>query len=94
MSNLTILIFENKIFFEILKELKLFPKFKIKYSENIDLSLKELQKDDQISVFFKNSLIQVKSNSLQEQLKLPFKILDFEKKITSLLAKNEFKKIL
>ena len=29
---------------------------------------------------------------LQEQLKMPFKILDFEKKIILLTAKNEFKK--
>ena len=29
---------------------------------------------------------------LQEQLKMPFKILDFKKKIISLIAKNEFKK--
>ena len=29
---------------------------------------------------------------LQEQLKMPFKIVDFEKKIILLMAKNEFKK--
>ena len=32
------------------------------------------------------------SGSLQEQFKIPFSIIDFEKKITLLFAKNEFKK--
>jgi DNA-binding response OmpR family regulator len=32
------------------------------------------------------------SNELREQLNLPFSILEFEKKIVSLIAKNEFKK--
>ena len=34
MSNLTISIFGNKIFFEIINELKLFPEYEIKYYEN------------------------------------------------------------
>ena len=32
------------------------------------------------------------SSELSEQLKMPFTILEFEKKVISLLAKNEFKK--
>ena len=32
------------------------------------------------------------SGSLQEQFKIPFSMIDFEKKITLLVAKNEFKK--
>ena len=32
------------------------------------------------------------SNELREQLKMPFSILDFEKKIISLIAKSEFKR--
>jgi len=52
MSNLTISIFGNKIFLEILSELKLFSKFKIKYYQNIDLCIKDSQKDNILSVFF------------------------------------------
>ena len=111
MNNLTISIFANKIFFEIIKEMKLFSKFKIKHYEYLDLCIKDAEKGNQLVVFFNNSYNQVKvinfpsiliNNSsklknklhgnLQEQLKMPFKILDFEKKIISLTAKNEFKK--
>ena len=48
MNNLTISIFTNKIFFEILKELKLFSKFKIEYSEDIDFSLRQSQTENKI----------------------------------------------
>ena len=34
----------------------------------------------------------LKSNILNEELKIPFTIFDFKKKITSAIAKNEFKK--
>tara|TARA_B100001167_G_scaffold15982_1_gene8545 strand:- start:111 stop:539 length:429 start_codon:yes stop_codon:yes gene_type:complete len=32
------------------------------------------------------------SNSLKEELIIPFKIIDFEKKVVSLIAKNQFRK--
>jgi len=111
MDKLTISIFANKIFFEIIKEIKLFSKFKIKHYENLDLCANDAEKENQVVVFFddfadKNeinnfpSILATKSSkltnksfsSLQEQLKIPFTILDFEKKIISLIAKNEFKK--
>ena len=111
MNNLTISIFANKIFFEILKEMKLFSKFKIKHYEDLDLCIKDAEKENQLVVFFNNSYNQMKVNNFpsilinnsskirnklhgvfQEQLKMPFKISDFEKKIISLIAKNEFKK--
>ena len=111
MNNLTISIFANKIFFEILKEMKLFSKFKIKHYEDLDLCIKDAEKENQLVVFFNNSYNQMKVNNfpsilinnsskirnklhgvLQEQLKMPFKISDFEKKIISLIAKSEFKK--
>ena len=37
MNNLTISIFGNKIFLEIINELKLFSKFKIKYYDRFNL---------------------------------------------------------
>ena len=44
MDNFTISIFGNKIFFEIIKEIKLFSKYKIKYYENLDLCIKDAKK--------------------------------------------------
>jgi hypothetical protein len=52
MSNLTISIFGNKIFFEIINELKLFPEYEIKYYENLDLCIKEAEKHNLLVVFF------------------------------------------
>ena len=52
MSNLTISIFGNKVFFEIINEIKLFPKYKIKYYEDLDLCVKEAEKYNLLSVFF------------------------------------------
>ena len=110
MSSLTISIFQNKIFFEIIKEMKLFSKFKIKHYEDICICKKNAELKNELVVFFgylsseikevnfpfimvDNNKIKPKiSNQLQEHLKLPFSILDFEKKIVSLKAKTEFKK--
>ena len=111
MSNFTISVFNNKIFFQIIKEIKLFSKFRIKHYEDLDLCTQDAEKGNQVVVFFDNSLNKSKTNNfpsiivtessklinksfgiLQEQLKMPFSILDFKKKIISLIAKNEFKK--
>ena len=111
MNNFTISIFDHKIFFEIVCEIKLFSKFKIKHYEDLNLCIKHAAKANQLVVFFTNlpnkieinnfpSILITKfsvpkkklSNELREQLKMPFSILDFEKKIISLIAKSEFKK--
>ena len=111
MDNFTISIFDNKIFFEIISEIKLFSKFKIKHYEDLSLCVKDAEKGNQLVVFFLNPLNKIKINNfpsviitksskiinnlpgaLCEQLIMPFKILDFEKKIISLIAKSEFKK--
>ena len=116
MSNLTISIFGNKIFLEIINEIKLFSKFKIKYYENLDLCVKDAEKQNLLTIFFvsKNnksffgdnikynfpSILIAESSipqsafsgEFREQLNMPFTILEFEKKVISLLAKNEFKK--
>ena len=111
MKNYTISIFANKIFFEIIKEIKLFSQFKIKHYEDLDLCIKEAEKENQLVVFFINPLNKIKINNFpsilivkspkpisrlfgdfKEQLNMPFTILDFKKKIVSLIAKNEFKK--
>ena len=116
MSNLTISIFGNKSFLEIINEIKLFSKYKIKYYENLDLCIKDAEKQNLLTIFFvddkninfftKNkinsfpSILIVESsipkdmlsNGFSEQINMPFTILEFKKKVISLIAKNEYKK--
>ena len=116
MNNYTISIFGNKIFFEIIGEIKLFSKYKVKYYEDIDLCTGDTEKENTIVVFFINesnkglfNRIKVNNfplilifesstsrNSLlggsSEQMNMPFTILEFNKKIVFLIAKNEYKK--
>ena len=111
MTNFSISVIGNKIFSEIIREIKLFYKFKIRYYENIDLCLRDDAKENKLFVFFNNSFDKKKINDLpyilitetskeekklftnfQECLKIPFRILDFEKKVISLIAKYKFKK--
>ena len=116
MTNSTISIFGNKIFLEIINEVKLFSKFKIQYYEDLNLCEQDAEKHNTLAIFFvgkkdissfrKNKinnfpLILITESSipksmfsskLREQLKMPFTILEFEKKVISLLAKNEFRK--
>ena len=94
MNEFTISIIGNKIFFEIINELKLFSKFNIKFYANHDLYIQDSNKENQITLFFDNQLsLKIKSEGKTlENIKIPFKILDFEKKITLLIAKNKFKK--
>ena len=111
MNDFTISIFDNKIFFEIIKEIKLFSKFKIKYYEDLNKCVEDAQKMNQISVFFFNSKDKIKENNIPlisivksktsskkplgqitEELKMPFTILDFKKKVISVISKNEFRK--
>ena len=54
MSNFTISIFGNKIFLEIIKEIKSFSKFKIKYYKDLDLCIENAEKESQLVVFFVN----------------------------------------
>ena len=115
MSNLTISIFGNKIFLDIINEIKLFSEFKIKYYEDLDLCVKDAENQNLLVIFFVDKkdlsfLSKSKINNfpsilitkpsvsknmvtteLNEQLNMPFTILELEKKIISLIAKNEFK---
>ena len=52
MNNLTISIFGNQIFSEILNEIKLFSKFKLKFYDNLDLCIKDAAYHEQLVVFF------------------------------------------
>ena len=116
MSCSTISIFGNKIFLEILNEIKLFSSYKIKYYDDINLCIKDSEKNNQFMVFFvskenKNFVSQIKEkifplilvsepyllknvdiDESEIKLNMPFTILDFKKKMVTVLAKNEFKK--
>ena len=52
MDKLTISIFGNKIFSEIINEIKLFSKFKFKFYDNLDLCIKDAVNHDQLVIFF------------------------------------------
>jgi len=69
MTNLTISIFGNKIFSEILNEMKLFSKYKIKYYEDLNLCVNDAEKKNQLVIFFvsglnKNFFNEIKMNKL------------------------------
>ena len=116
MTNVTISIFGNKIFSEILNEMRLFSKYKIKYYEDLNLCVDDAKNKNYLVIFFvsgldKNFYNEIKKNNfplifvnessyvknilsdeLNDQLNMPFAILDFKKKIINAFAKNEFKK--
>ena len=116
MDKLTISIFGNKIFSEILNEMKLFSRFNAKYCNDPSLFAEEVKNKNHLIVFFVNKeskdyLQKIKINDnplilifqtltpsnlisgeLVAKLNAPFKISDFNKKITILNAKNKFKK--
>ena len=52
MNTLTILIYGNQIFPEIMKELKLFSKYSIKFYNDFNLFKKEAQNHNRLSIFF------------------------------------------
>ena len=68
MANSTISIFKNKIFSEIINEISLFSKFKIKYYEDINLCINDARIDNSIIIFFlneknKNYLAKIKADN-------------------------------
>jgi len=52
MDKLTISIFGNQIFSEIINEIKLFSKFQIKYYEDLDLCVKDAEEKNLLVIFF------------------------------------------
>ena len=111
MNKFSISIFDNKTFFQIIKEIRLFSNYKINYYEDRDLCIKDAEKENHVVVFFINPLDKIKKynfplilvakssgetnklpNIFSGELKVPFTIFDFEKKIISAISKNEFKK--
>ena len=116
MSNITISIFGNKIFSEILTELELFSRYKIMFFKDYEEFKKCNTVTQQLLIFFvtenykkdffdlnkinfplilidcySKKFNTITNNSI-EKLTTPFKILSFEKKIISTLAKYKFVK--
>ena len=56
MTNVTISIFGNKIFSEILNEMRLFSGYKIKYYEDLNLCLDDAKKKNHLVIFFVSGL--------------------------------------
>jgi len=116
MNNLTVSIFGNKVFLEILEELNLFKNTEIKFIENGNEDTISEASNKNIIIFFLNEknlenyskiknkdlpLLLVNSgfksikkthNFFEDQITIPFKIENFEKKIIAILAKQKFKK--
>ena len=55
MNNFTISIFGNKIFLEIINELKLFPGSRVNFIDNLDLYINNTASNNQIIFFFINA---------------------------------------
>ena len=55
MNNFNISIFNNKTFFEIIKEIKLFYNYKINHYEDLSFCVKDAEKGNHVVVFFVNS---------------------------------------
>ena len=115
MNNLTISIIGNKIFLEIIRELKLFRDSKINFLDNINsLPDKKISEESIILLFInkdnKNDFIKIKEkdlplilivpknlstiklkNDLAEEMIMPFSVFDLKTKITSVLAKYQYK---
>ena len=69
MNKLTISTFGNKIFPEIINEIKLFSEIKVKYYENLNLCIDEVNEENHLLVFFvtdlnKNYLSMIKIKNL------------------------------
>ena len=116
MSKYSISIFGDKIFPEILQEVKIFSNFTIKHYDDLNSFINEAEKEKFMAIFFvkKNNLDLYKNKELnnfpslfvidssiqknkflpefKEQIKMPFSIIEFNKKIVSLFAKYKFKK--
>ena len=54
MDKFSISVFDNKTFFQIIKEIKLFSKYKINHYEDFNLCIKDAEKGNHVVVFFIN----------------------------------------
>ncbi len=115
MNRYTISILGNKIFFEIISELKYFSKSNVKYYKDVESYLNKSKERNQVVVYFIDDPEKFSINKIEiikdpvllinkslnkkilfsesvDQINMPFTIIDFEKKIISAIAKNNYKK--
>ncbi len=76
MSNKTISIFGSKIFLEIINEIKIFSKFRIKYYEDLNLCIKDAENEKSLVIFFNNEKYK---NFIEEDKKHNFPLLLVDK---------------
>ena len=88
MNNYTIAIFQNKIFFQIITEMKLFCDFKFKYYDDLNLPISN-QEENEIFIFFSNHQNNHTLNKL-EMNRAPF-IIIFEDESVKNNFSGEFK---
>ena len=85
MNDLTISIFGNQIFFEVVKDLKLFSKYKMKFYVNFDLCQKDAAQYNQLIIFFVTKM-NAESYKKLENVSTPLivitKFSDSQKKLT------------
>ena len=67
MSNSTISIYGNKIFSEILSEIKIFSKYKVKYYDNIESCINEAEKNNELVIFFISKATSVLLNKVKKK---------------------------
>ena len=83
MNNFSISIFDNKTFFQIIKEIKLFSQYKIYHYEDYHLCTKNAEKGNNVVVFFINSLDKIKKYNFPSILVV--KSLDETNKFSNIL---------
>ena len=83
MNNFNISIFNNKTFFEIIKEIKLFSKYKINHYEDLNFCLKDAEKGNHIVVFFGESLEEINQYNFPSILAI--ESIDKSNKLSSIL---------
>ena len=83
MRNFSISIFNNKTFFEIIKEIKLFSKYKINHYEDHNLCVKDAEKGNHVVVFFVKSSEEINKYNFPSILAI--KSMDKANKISNIL---------
>ena len=83
MNNFNISIFNNKTFFEIIKEIKLFSKYKINHYEDLNFCVKNAEKGNHVVVFFVKSSEEIEKYNFPSILAI--KSMDKGNKISSVL---------
>ena len=86
MNNFNISIFNNKTFFEIIKEIKLFSKYKINHYEDLDFCVKEAEKGNHVVVFFVEHLDEVNKYNFPSILAIQSK--EKSNKLSSILSEK------